>query len=439
MSKSIGRRATVNRTGNKSTGKVKAQQLVEERSFVVRAQSPAPKLTFPPLAIAKPSRSVAVGLYLKTKSGRTLALEAIAEAQLGSGQWQAIGKETWTVKDAWAVHGFFLTLDSAASAVRIRLVAATLPSDLYVWGYAAGVFSDLAPRVEKDIRANDPEVDEARLAQILELIRKQRFKYFETAYVAHAPNALAGLAAAEPSNEAVKCKYCSLCERLLPVVSFHSHSMFPSGYQLECKACKNCNINPKLNYKRTKQQLLESSLIRRELEYLAQENVFIREHPDFISGLYAKFDNKCFNCGADVTRRTGHVDHTRPLVALWPLDEHATILCTDCNNAKHDKFPIEYYRDSSKRRKLAAMTGLPLAAVEARRMNPTVLRQITSDVPRWYRELKASAAAHEDTKKVTDIPDRSFRAVARRAQELEGIDLYELYRQQAGRPFPGKR
>ena len=45
----------------------------------------------------------------------------------------------------------------------------------------------------------------------------------------------------------------------------------------------------------------------------------------------------------------------------------------------------------------------------------------------------------KDLQKVRSIPDRSFRAVARRAQELEGIDLYALYEAQARLPFPGKR
>lgn len=439
MTKSIGRRRTINRTGNKSSGKVKAQQLVEESTFVVRASTSAVRLTFPTLTIEKPSKSIASGVYLRTKSGKTLNLRAGIEVQLPNGEWQEGATAEWTIKDGWGIHGFFLATDTPVGKVRLRLTGPSLSAELLIWGYAAGTFRDLVPAVEKDIRANDPKVNEERLAQILALIRKQRFKYFETAYLAHAPNTLTGMAQAAPSKEVVTCKYCSLCERLLPVVSFHSHSMFSSGYQLECKACKNCNINMKLNYKRTKQQLLESSLIRRELEYLAQENVFIREHPDFIRGLYDKFENKCFNCGAEVTRTTGHVDHTRPLVALWPLDEHASILCTICNNEKHDKFPIEFYRDAAKRRALSAITGLPLADLEAKRMNMAVLRGVIEDVPGWYGVLKESAAAHADTRKVKSIPDRSFRAVARRAKELENIDLYELYKKQARRPFPGKR
>lgn len=155
--------------------------------------------------------------------------------------------------------------------------------------------------------------------------------------------------------------------------------------------------------------------------------------------MFAKFQHRCFNCSKSVTRKTGHIDHTRPLVALWPLDRHASILCTSCNNAKHDSFPIDFYRDPAKRKALAAITGLSLAEVEARRMNMAVLRRITRDVPAWYQLLKKSAAAHIDTRKVKSIPDRSFRAVARRALEFEGIDLYKLYTKQTGRPFPGRR
>lgn len=439
MSKSIGRRATVNRTGNKSSGKVKAQQLVSERVFVAPAARGAVALQFPGLSISNGSKGVAVGVYLRTEEGKTTTFEATVEARGPDGKWNEVETVTWTVKDSWAIHGLFISGKRPIRGLRLRLRASGSRPGLSIWGYAAGPYGDLAPAVEKDIRAVDPEVVEEKLAQVLALIRKARFRYLETAYLQHAPNKLEGVTWAKLSSETVTCKYCSLCERLLPVTSFHSHSMFKSGYQLECKACKNCNINAKLNYKRTKQQLLESSLIRRELEYMAEENKFLREHPTFVRELFAKFKNRCFNCGTEVDRTTGCVDHTRPMVGLWPLDEHATLLCAQCNNEKHDKFPIEFYRDRDKLRELSKITGLPIADVMARKMNQRLLRQVLQDVPEWYEALKGYAATHEDFEKVEGIPDKSFRAVARRTKELEGIDLYAQYEKQAGRPFPGKR
>lgn len=435
--KSIGRRATVNRTGNKSSGKVKAQQLVTEHAFVIPPSRTT--LEFPPIALPRAADQVGIGLYLKTEPGKTISLEVTAETRAASGKWVVVAQATWVVKDVWTIHGFFITDKSPITAVRLRATSSAGARPLFAWGYAAGPCEDLAPKVEKDIRLVDPEVAEERLAYILELIRKGRFKYLETAYLDHAGGTLDGMTGVVRSQEPIICKCCSLCERLLPVVSFHSHSMFPSGYQLECKACKNCNINPKLNYKRTKQQLLESTLIRRELEYFAEENKFLREHPNFLKELFAKFKNRCFNCGAPVDRTSGHVDHTRPLVGLWPLDEHATVLCSHCNNEKHDKYPIEFYRDPEKRKELARITGLTLKDVEAKRMNSMVLARIIKNVPKWYAELKSYAASHEDFKKVVGVPDKSFRAVARRAKELENVDLYELYKKQAGKPFPGNR
>jgi hypothetical protein len=34
-----------------------------------------------------------------------------------------------------------------------------------------------------------------------------------------------------------------------------------------------------------------------------------------------------------------------PAKYLWPLStSNATLLCSECNNAKHDKWPSEFYR-----------------------------------------------------------------------------------------------
>jgi len=409
-----------------------------EDAFIVIAAGTAPALSLPPVALPSPSGSVAIGLYIKTSPGRAGSLQVALALRYNTGEWVRLEPVTWKVADEWAIYGRCVQAERPVTEALLEITGAEPNTALFLWGYSAGAFRDLAPDVERDIRDNDPDVDEELLQRILRNVREQRFEYFESAELRHDNSALASLGLA-PSSGAVTCKSCSLCERLLPIVSFHRHARFASGYQQECRACKNCNINPKLNYRRTKQQLLESALIRRELECLASENLFLRSHPNFIEELFERFGNQCFNCNTVVNRTTGHVDHTRPLVALWPLDEHATLLCTRCNNEKHDKFPVEFYRDPEKRRMLAAITGLSLAEVEAVRMNPTVLAKVTRDVGGWYEELQASAAGHEDVEKVRSIPDRSFRAVARRASELEGIDLYALYEAQEGVAFPGER
>lgn len=440
MRKPIGRRPVVNRTGNKSTGRVRAQDVLTRTASVIRV-STLERVTLPALTAPEATHQLALGIYLKTNSRHGATVDVDLEIREALGGWSQHRSERWTVGSDWAIYGFFLSEDDRTfTQVRLRIaVACKRSTSVQLWGYVIGPFSDLTPKVEREIRTIDPAVNEAVLATILKRLRANRFKYIESGYLNHASWSLLRSERADPLDEAIPCKHCSLCERLLPLGSFHRHKRFRSQRQLECKACKNCNINPKLNYKRTKQQLLEASLIRRELEALALEGDLLGKNPRFLDLLFERFEWRCFNCGRNVNRQTGHVDHTRPLVALWPLDEHATLLCRDCNIEKAAKFPVEFYRSTEKLRALANLTGLPFDDLTAKRMKPEGLARVMANVSEWYQGLRRAAATRQDLRRATGIPDRSFRAVARRAEKLEGVNLYELYREQTGEEFPGRR
>jgi hypothetical protein len=58
-----------------------------------------------------------------------------------------------------------------------------------------------------------------------------------------------------------------------------------------------------------------------------------------------------------------HLDHTRPLALLWPLDGTATALCATHNSEKRDRAPTDYYTADELRR-LAAITGVPLGELQ---------------------------------------------------------------------------
>ena len=51
------------------------------------------------------------------------------------------------------------------------------------------------------------------------------------------------------------------------------------------------------------------------------------------------------------------LDHTRPLAFLWPLDETATSLCSNCNSQKSAKFPKDFYT-LIEIKELSKITGL---------------------------------------------------------------------------------
>ena len=78
--------------------------------------------------------------------------------------------------------------------------------------------------------------------------------------------------------------------------------------------------------------------------------------------VYQRFGYRCFKCQkllrkvAEDTERP--LDHTLPIVFLWPLTtENATLLCREHNGEKSDKWPSEYYLDNELR-ELSILTGI---------------------------------------------------------------------------------
>lgn len=141
------------------------------------------------------------------------------------------------------------------------------------------------------------------------------------------------------------------------------------GFQLECRFCKKFEVNAAHNPQRTADQMKEDAARRRAFELLLEHlyegspqlRFKQRTGEDLASLVYSRFDGRCFKCGKQLaTERDMHLDHTRPLALLWPLDEAATALCADHNTAKRDRPPVEYYEQAELVR-LAELTGLPLA------------------------------------------------------------------------------
>lgn len=150
------------------------------------------------------------------------------------------------------------------------------------------------------------------------------------------------------------------------------------GFQLECRFCKKFFVNAALNPQRTAGQMKEDAPRRRAFEVLLQHLNQVsqqlayknRTGRDLAADVYERFGGACFKCGQPFgADREMHLDHTRPLALLWPLDEHATALCADHNSEKRDRPPAEYYTDSELK-ELARITRLPLR--ELRDPSPNV-------------------------------------------------------------------
>lgn len=155
-------------------------------------------------------------------------------------------------------------------------------------------------------------------------------------------------------DEALRYKYCIVCNKLKPVEDFDRHSARNTKRQGECRLCKK-SYNAIKNKTRIIDQHREAANKRRLLLELSDQKRLD------IDTIIKRFGTKCFNCGMDLSEQSNnkwHLDHTLPIYYLWSLStDNATLLCSECNGAKSNKWPSEFY-DDSQLKKLSFMTGI---------------------------------------------------------------------------------
>lgn len=285
------------------------------------------------------------------------------------------------------------------------------------------------------------------------------------------------------SGTSIVCKSCNRCSRFLPIdihferntlgYSNHcasrapcQHSAFSRyeikegsaellgnktadkyiishyGHQLECIVCKKFFVNLPLNPLRNSTQHREDSLRRRAFEVLANQLLErkwiyhlyrLSKGKEFDVAIWEKFGRKCFCCGVGIKKPTEmHLDHTRPLAYLWPLDETATCLCSKCNNSKHDKFPVEFY-PKEKLSILAKLTGIPSSVIDKKLINGTAVEELLDKVVWFFDEFLAGKDYQKirKGKKAADLILHSLQNVLR-ASEYK-IDLVNLYHKKTGK------
>jgi len=217
-------------------------------------------------------------------------------------------------------------------------------------------------------------------------------------------------------------KKCPFCQRYLPLnphlrgsLSFHKHSDKKTFHQNECRSCKKWRINDDFNPIRTTDQLHESSVITRERKIFLRESLILqaikeRTGAGLKSQIWEKFKRKCFYCDIPVALDDFQLDHTRPLSYLWPIDEHATCLCSEHNNLKKDRFPVEFYNDAQLL-KLSVITGLSYCELTEKKVNEKELQRILDDIVGFATQWDA----------------RTFSAIARKIIELmPAVDLFAV-------------
>jgi hypothetical protein len=246
----------------------------------------------------------------------------------------------------------------------------------------------------------------------------------ESAVALDIDEAASGGLIVSPGRE-ISLKKCSYCGRQLPLdmarlglLAFHKHNAKRTRHQNECRACKAWRINSHFNPLRTNDQHHESSTITRERKLLLREPEILQALKDrsgagLKSQIWEHFERRCFKCDAELELSEVQLDHTRPLAYLWPIDEHATCLCAVCNNAKKEKFPVEFYNDAELVQ-LSRLTGLSLEELKTKSLNETELNRILADLPGF----------------ATQWEPRTFAATARKIKELRAeIDLFPLLEQ----------
>lgn len=327
---------------------------------------------------------------------------------------EMIREWTFRIDSRWRRGGGLLTEFPDAVDLQLELKWPGKPISIDLWGLNIG-------------RPTLPEQDSGDADLTL---LSQAHLIPETYYLTH-DSAIEVDLMAEASKQVhiregapIKVKKCSYCGRLLPIdpkrlggLSFHKHNAKVSKHQNECRACKKWRINDSFNPLRTTDQLHESSVITRERKLFLREPEILQEIKDrtgagLKSKVWERFGKSCFRCKKKVSLDDFQLDHTRPLAYLWPIDEHATCLCANCNNEKKEKFPVEFYTPEQLA-ELSQISGLPLNDLIAKTLNEIELKRI-------LEELKTFAR---------DWEPRTFLATSRKIKELRPeIDLLERLR-----------
>lgn len=261
-------------------------------------------------------------------------------------------------------------------------------------------------------------IDHEALTTAPERILGNMHKFSPEALFVTIPGERSTEGVAAKGRKEITLKNCNRCARYLPVntanernhLSFSNHctaeSRLPckhstfsklrrkeekevslslqNGFQLECRFCKKFQVNAAHNPQRTKAQMREDGHRRRALEMLVAEAT--QQHSllghrarygdqELFDAVLERFDYKCFQCGIELDENTVQLDHTRPLALLWPLDESATALCKDCNTAKRDSPPAEFYTETQLER-LAKLIHIDFDELRRMRANEEVLETL---------------------------------------------------------------
>lgn len=406
------------------------QTLVEGQGLrftVENGKFPAIKFTTGPLEVASSARFAAFGCFLR--SSADLALQATLTLNGSSRSIEL------SIDLNWRRFGLAIPVVDSGEGEVVLALASTTGFEIDVWGLNAGIL-ELPASIDQAVES------------VADLNQKHLVP--ETFYLDQAGACALEVVPVEnavesgSSGSTVTLKKCSYCGRMLPLdpdrlgaLSFHKHLAKKTNHQNECRSCKKWRINDGFNPLRTTDQLHESSVITRERKVFLRESEILqlikeRSGAGLKSQVWERFGRKCFNCGRDLEVHEVQLDHTRPLAYLWPIDEHATCLCAECNNWKKDKFPSQFYTPTQLRA-LAHISGLEYYKLAAVEVNAVELHRIVANIVEFSREWDPRTFAATSRRIASVLPDVDLLEELRRRNPKAYEDLKVRL---ADRPLP---
>jgi hypothetical protein len=205
------------------------------------------------------------------------------------------------------------------------------------------------------------------------------------------------------------------------------------GFQLECRFCKKFFVNAPLNPQRSMGQMKEDSARRRGFELLLEHlnqgspqlEYKTRTGRDLASDVFARFDGRCFKCNKKFkSKGSMHLDHTRPLALLWPLDEYATALCSVHNTEKRDRSPSDFY-SAIELKRLSKITGLKLKELSDPAPNVAAVHLLIERLDWFFDEflVKGNLAKIREGKATSELMVKALQKAINRVPGGPPIDL----------------
>ncbi|MEQ1908027.1 MAG: HNH endonuclease signature motif containing protein [Vicinamibacterales bacterium] len=308
-------------------------------------------------------------------------------------------------------------------------------------------------------------VEHEYLATGRDALMGNMYQFAPEALFIKTPGAMHQRASVEPTaagTAALTLKSCNRCARFLPIntpderaqLSFTNHCVAKAcahplfgrlrhsgdgsviqlryGFQLECRFCKKFEVNAAHNPKRTAGQMKEDAARRRAFELLIE--ALNRSTPqlkyrhetgrELADDVFARFGGRCFKCKTPLAGTDWHLDHTRPLALLWPLDGTATALCGSCNSQKRDRAPADVYTDAELK-ELSRITGIDIADLRSPHPNLSVVRMLLDRLDWFFDEFLNSADMRHvnDGKVAGELLVKALQKVLARCPERMRVNL----------------